>query len=118
MNVDSKFSYKLVSRPFKGRRIDTPGADAAGAEERGERGRSLYRLRLHRGVEFYEKKLQLVRLETHAVQQPSIQIDHIAKYQTRPSAARTVSITSDQLVVRDMVHEIHEGLKKKLVYIK
>lgn len=45
MNVDSKFSYKFVSKPFSGRNIDTPGADAD-AVARGDRGRFLNLLRL------------------------------------------------------------------------
>jgi hypothetical protein len=40
VNVDSKFSYKFVSRPLSGRRMDTPGV--VGAEESAERGRTRY----------------------------------------------------------------------------
>lgn len=46
MNVDSKFSYKFVSKPFSGRNIDTPGAADADAVARGDRGRFLNLLRL------------------------------------------------------------------------
>ena len=37
--VDSRFSNKLVSSPFSGRRIETPGTDSGGAELLGDVGR-------------------------------------------------------------------------------
>lgn len=46
MNVDSRFSYKLASRHFRGRRIDTPGTAFGGAVASGDRGRRRYLLRL------------------------------------------------------------------------
>jgi len=37
--VDSRFSNRLVSSPFNGRRIETPGTDSGGAELLGDMGR-------------------------------------------------------------------------------
>ena len=54
--VDSRFSNKLVSSPFSGRRIETPGIDSGGAELLGDMGRGERYLRRLSG-----SKVQAVR---------------------------------------------------------
>ena len=79
-----------MSRPFKGRIIDTPGTSVAEAEARGERGRSLYRLRLLKmsGVQIEIQK------RTHAATQPIIPTVHRMIYHTTLADARVSLRTS------------------------
>jgi hypothetical protein len=46
LNEDSRFSKRLVSKPFKGRRMDTPGGEDGRVDRSGGLGRLLYRVRL------------------------------------------------------------------------
>lgn len=70
--------------------IDTPGTSVAEAEARGERGRSLYRLRLLEmsGVQI------IIQKRTHAATQPMIATVHSMIYHTMLADARVSLRTS------------------------
>lgn len=87
LKEDSRFFLRLVSTPFRGRRIDTPGAEDSRVVASCRLGRFLYLLRLSTaGSELLERngRQQL----THAVQQPNRPTDQMITYQLSPTIER------------------------------
>ena len=84
LNEDSRFWKRLVSKPFKGRRMDTPGAEDNRVVAT---CRFLYLLRLSTARSKLLKRNSRQQL-THAVQQPNSPTDQIITYQINPTIAR------------------------------
>ncbi len=85
LNEDSRFSKRLVSRPFKGLKMDTPGAEDSKGVVNCWFGRLLYFLRLTTaGSEHLNERQQLA----HAVQHPNSPADQIIPYQVSPTMER------------------------------
>jgi hypothetical protein len=84
VKVDSRFSNKFVSRPFKGRKMDTPGTVDADADARGDRGRIRYRFRLRMSPESQQGILSDDE-STHAVRHPKRPNDHRITYHAKPT---------------------------------
>ena len=99
LNEDSRFFLRLVSRPFRGRRIDTPGTEDGRVVASCRLGRFLYFLRLPMAGSELLKRNSRQKL-THAVQQPNSPIDQMITYQLNPTMEKqTMKIRCQSVVV-------------------